>query len=234
MAFGSGRLRAEHVPPSTMKNRSATPWKKSRTYGDIHGGRMRRRMTDNIFARAHSLQRPVPGQALPILIQDNPSREFVFPVSVEECAAALRALPAGHAEGVTHIWLRRRPARMSHSAAALAEFICGSGVRVVILYPWRADGRLYVGRSKPPAQSMASYQRFGAQVSCDRGRWYVSFTPADLKRFYIEHLFCHEMGHHVDWYGRRWSRASVRQAEEFADQYAVQWGPDAMALVSRD
>jgi len=31
---------------------------------------MRRRMADNIFARTHSLQRPDPGQALPILIQD--------------------------------------------------------------------------------------------------------------------------------------------------------------------
>ncbi|MGJ7499946.1 hypothetical protein ACSFBF_06270 [Variovorax sp. ZT5P49] len=215
-----------------MKNRSATPWKKSRTFGDIYGGRMRRRLTDNIFARAHSLQRPAPGQALPLLIQDNPSREFFFPVSVEECAAALRALPVDHGKGVTHIWLRRRPMRMTGPNAPLAQFIYGSGVRVIVLYPWRVDGRLYVGRKKPKPQHVAPYVRYGAKVVSDQGRWHVDFSQADLRRFYIEHLFCHEVGHHVDWYTRHWSGANARQTEEFADQYAVQWASDASVVVS--
>ncbi|WP_418131665.1 hypothetical protein ABL849_13475 [Variovorax sp. 375MFSha3.1] len=210
-----------------MKHRSATPWKKSRTYGDLHGGRTRRRFTDNIVARAHSLQRPAPGQKLPILLQDNPSREFFFPVSVEECAAALHALPEGHGDGITHIWLRRRPERMTGLNASLAEFIYGSGVRVVILYPWRADGRLYVGRKKPKPQHVAAYVRFGATILNEHGRWYAAFSASDLKRFYIEHLFCHEVGHHVDRYSRR-----GRRAEEFADQYAVQWGPLATTAMT--
>jgi hypothetical protein len=208
-----------------MKNRSATPWKKSRTYGDIHGGRTRRRFTDNIVARAHSLQRPGPGDTLPLLLQDNPSRDFFFPVSVQECAAALQALPASHGEGITHIWLRRRPERMTGLDAPLALFIYGSGVRVIILYPWRVDGRLYVGRKKPKPQHVAPYLRFGAKLISEHGRWYAAFSAADLKRFYLEHLFCHEVGHHVDWYSRHWSSANARQVEEFADQYAVQWGP---------
>lgn len=214
-----------------MKNRSATPWKKSRTYGDIYGGRVRRRMTDNIFARAHSLKRPSPGEALPLLVQDNPSREFFFPVSAQECAAALRALPASHGTGITHIWLRRRPTRMTGLDAPLAEFTCGSGVRAILLYPWRVDGRLYVGRKKPKPQHVAPYLRYGATLCNDQGRWHVDFSQADLKRFYIEHLFCHEVGHHVDWYSRHWSSANGRQAEEFADQYAVQWAQDASVVV---
>ena len=37
-----------------MKNRkSDTPWKKSRTYGDLHGGRKRRKLRDNILKREH-------------------------------------------------------------------------------------------------------------------------------------------------------------------------------------
>jgi len=178
-----------------MKHRSTTPWKKSRTYGDIYGGRLRRRMTDNIFARAHSLQRPGPEQALPLLIQDNPSREFFFPVSVEECATALRALPTNHTAGITHIWLRRRSTRTASTDASLAEFICGSGVRVIVLYPWRTDGRRYLGRSKPAPQQIAMYLRAGAKLGNEHGQWYVEFSEADLRRFYIEHLFCHEVGH---------------------------------------
>lgn len=207
-----------------MKQRSATPWKKSRTYGDIYGGRMRRRMADNIFARAHSLLRPDPSQALPILIQDNPSREYFFPVSAEEFASALRFLPVDHQSGITHIWLRRRSTRMIEMNAPLAEFICGSGVRVIVIYPWRIDGRLYIGRCKPSPQSIAHYLRFGATLLNEKGRWHVHFTAAALRRFFIEHLFCHEVGHHVDWYSRHWSKANSRKLENFADQYAVQWG----------
>ncbi len=210
-----------------MKRRSTTPWKKSRTYGDISGGRTRRRFTDNIVARAHSLQQPAPGQALPVLLQDNPSREFFFPVSVEECAAALNTLPAGHREGITHIWLRRRPESMTGLHASLAEFISGSGVRVLVMYPWRVDGRLYVGRKKPKPQHVAPYVRFGAAIVNEHGRWYAAFSAADLKRFYIEHLFCRGVGFHVDRCAR-----SRRQAGDFADQYAVQWGPLATTVMT--
>jgi hypothetical protein len=31
----------------------------------------------------------------------------------------------------------------------------------------------------------------------------------------------------VDWYRRRWTGANVKQAEEAADQYAVQWSKTA-------
>jgi uncharacterized FlgJ-related protein len=33
----------------------------------------------------------------------------------------------------------------------------------------------------------------------------------------------HEIGHHVDWYSRHWSKANRKQTEEVADQYAAQW-----------
>lgn len=212
-----------------MKRRSVTPWKKSRTYGDLYGGRMRRRMTDNIFARAHSLQRPAPAQPLPILIQDNPSRDFVFPVSAAELAQALLGLPESHRQGITHIWLRRPSLRRGISESPLAEFVCGSGVRVVVIYPWRVDGRLCMGRDKPTAATVSAYARFGASVLYEGGCWYIHLSMPQLRRFYIEHLFCHEVGHHVDWYHRHWSKANSRQVEAFADQYAIIWGPNAAA-----
>lgn len=59
------------------------------------------------------------------------------------------------------------------------------------------------------------------------------FTLPDLRRFYIEHLLYHEVGHHVDWYRRYWSRANLRQVEEAADQYAVQWSRTAKYVFNR-
>jgi hypothetical protein len=210
-----------------MKRHCATPWKKSRTYGDIHGGRDRRRLTDNIFARAHSLQVPTPGQPIPLLIQDNPSREFIFPVSAIDLSQALKTLPASHQQDITHIWLRRSPNQARRSPSPLAEFVCGSGVRAIIIYSWRSDGLRYLGRNKPQTKKLAPYVSFGGSVICQKGQWYIHFEASQLKRFYIEHLLCHEVGHHVDWYNRQWSHANSRKQEEFADQYAIQWGPNA-------
>ncbi|WP_431113049.1 hypothetical protein [Variovorax paradoxus] len=208
-----------------MKRRSTTPWKKSRTYGDLYGGRARRRFADNIFARAHSLQRPADGQHLPVLLQDNPSRDYVFPVSVEEVAAALECLPAHHREGITHIWLRKRARRECGPDASLAEFSCGSGVRVVVLYAWPADGALQLGRRKPPPGEIAHFLRYQGVLIQKRGNWAIHFDTAALRRFYLEHLLCHEVGHHVDWYARQWSKANSKEVEAAADQYAYAWGP---------
>jgi hypothetical protein len=215
-----------------MKRRSATPWRKSRTFGDIYGGRVRRRCVDNIFARAHSLRRPAADQPLPLLLEDNPSRDYYFPVAAEELAAALGRLPASHREGITHLWLRRRSDRRADADAPLAEFICGRGVRVIVFYPWRTDGLLPLGRRKPQTRDVSHLLRHGGRLERRRGSWSVSFEPQALRRFYVEHLLCHEVGHHVDWYNRLWTRANTKEVEDFADQFAVAWGPLAGASIS--
>lgn len=200
-----------------MKRR--TPWKKSRTYGDIYGGRRFHKLSDNLAFRYHSLQRPVEGQKLPILIEENPSRDFFFPVSAAEFQEVLSNLPGNPGEGITHLWLRSRPASES-VYAPLAQFICGSGVRVIVIYPWPVDGKHDLGKTKPSLRLRNEYTRFGGKLTLARGKWWVSFDEEALKRFYIECLFLHEVGHHVDWYRRYWSKANRQAVEAFADQYA--------------
>lgn len=68
---------------------------------------MRKKLDDNIFKRHHSIPKPSPFENLPILIQDNPSRDFFFPISAEEAVEALEKLPKEHVDGITHIWLRK-------------------------------------------------------------------------------------------------------------------------------
>ncbi len=212
-----------------MKQRITTPWKKSRTFGAIYGGRERRKMADNIFARAHSIKRPSKDDKLPILTQDNPSRDYYFPISAMEAKSALDLLPASDVNGITHIWLRRN--QQNKYGLALAEFVCGSGVRAVILYPWRRDGRLYLGRNKPLNREAAEYMRYCATILQEQEAWYVHFAELFLRRFYLKCLLLHEVGHHVDWYKRHWSKGNVKKMEEFADQYAVIWGKNLDTMV---
>ena len=216
------------------QNRKRTAYRKSRKFGDVHGGRRFPKVTDRVFNRAHSLPPPGPHDELPILIQDNPSRDFFFPLTVEEAREALQALPKKHHAGITHLWLRRDSTQNRiRSDAPLAEFICGSGVRLIVLYPWRRDLRMCLGRLPPVQRFTKTYGQFGAEIVRQRGWWYVIFDLKGLRRFYVEYLLYHEVGHHIDYYRRLWSAANRSQQEDFADQYAVQWSRTAKYVLNR-
>ena len=205
-----------------MRSRKYTAWKKSRKFGDIKGGRQRPKMDDNIFRKLHSLKPPASDQETPILLEENPSRNFFFPLSGAQFLEALEALPNRQVDGITHLWLRRNLTGGRAARQPLAEFICGSGVRVIVLYPWRRDLHLCLGREKPDSKAVASYSACAATPFRSRGWWYIKFTREQLKLFYVQHLLYHEVGHHVDWYFRHWSKANRKKIEEFADQFAFQ------------
>ena len=102
----------------------------------------------------------------------------------------------------------------------LAEFSCGRGVRLITLYPWPRSLAWHHGDKKPPAAMYRVIDRYGAELAFRRGEWVSRWEDLGLRNFYIEHLLFHEIGHHVDWYSRDWSKANHRILEETADQYA--------------
>lgn len=202
---------------------SLTPWKKSRTLGDIYGGRTNRKLNDNIFKRVHSLSRPTEHDELPLLIQDNPSRDFFFPISAVEAKQAIEALPNGESVGITHIWLRRlNKKEYEKKSQPLAEFVCGSGVRAIVLYPFPKSMDMNLGSTKPSARILSELQKFCSEICCTKNGWVAKWEIEPLRNYYISTLLFHEVGHHIDWYTRHWSKANGKQAEEFANQYAMQ------------
>lgn len=204
-------------------NRKLTAWKKNRKFGDIHGGRTRLRLTDNIFRRCHSLKRPEADEVLPILIEDNPSKEFFFPLTVHEVEEALKALPKQDYAQITHIWMRRlKKTEYESGKMPLAEFICGSGVRVIILYPIPKNMIVELGQGKPSARKLKELGKWCNDIYFKNGQWQVKWELPELRIYYINNLLYHEVGHHVDWYYRNWTKENSKQAEEYADQYAIQ------------
>ncbi len=204
-----------------MQSRKDTAWKKSRRFGDVKGGRMRPKLADNIFARAHSFQRPSQGDSLPIYIIDNPSRDYFFPIGPDEIRRELAHLPRKDWSEITHIWFRRfKKTEYEANELPLAEFSCGSGVRLITLYPWPRSFEWIHGDKMPSATISRILGRYGANISFRSGEWVSRWTEPTLKNFYIEYLLFHEIGHHVDWYSRHWSKANRRKLEEAADQYA--------------
>ena len=203
-------------------NRKMTAWKKNRKLGDIYGGRLRIKLDDNIFKRCHSLKPPAATDELPILIQDNPSRDFFFPISADEAREALKALPEQDYGGITHIWCRRLNwTDYRRNDQSMAEFICGSGVRVIVLYPWHKS-MVMTWQRKPSNRFVKDLRRLGIEIRPAGKGWKARPTLAQLRSFYVQYLLYHEVGHHVDWYNRHWSKANGKVLEEFADQYAFQ------------
>ena len=214
-------------------SRNPTPWKKSRTLGNIYGGRESRKFADNIFARAHSLEKPSPGVELPVLFEDNPSRDFFFPLDGEEVVESLKALPKRDYAGITHIWLRRlKKQDYLDGSQPYATFTCGSGVRLITLYPFPNDLTYSFGSKRPSNATFNEASRFGAEIRQVGKEWRASWTIEGLRRFYA-HILYHEVGHHVDWYRRLWSRANSKELEEAAEQYAFARTATARHVINR-
>ena len=105
------------------KSNKRTAWKKNREFGDIMGGRCRRKLDGNVFIRLHSFHRPTEFDELPIIVADNPSRDYYFPVSPDEIKATLANLPDSGI--VTHVWLRKHNKKNN----LIIDSIKGSGIR---------------------------------------------------------------------------------------------------------
>lgn len=199
-----------------------TAWKKSRKFGDVYGGRKWPKISDNIFARAHSLKRPDPNQNLPILIVDNPSRDFFFPLSGDEVVQAMQALPDDDHDGITHIWLRRvKKADYIEGQVPLANLICGSGVRVIVLYAFSKDMTLPYGRKRPSNRVVNEVEKYGAVVKKMSSGWVSKWSAEGVRQYYIQALLYSCVGTHVDWYNRYWSDANGKMTDDFSDEYAV-------------
>ena len=211
-----------------------TPWKKSRKFGDIYGGRKNLKFSDNIFHRVHSIKRPNPNDALPILIEDNPSRDFFFPLSGQEVLEALRGLPKRDSDGITHVWLRRlKKADFIEGKTPFAWFCCGSGVRAIVLFPWPNDLTISYGNKRPSNKTINEFERYGASLEKVGKDWVSKWTIESVRKYYIQGILYHEVGHHIDRYYRLWSSANLKKVEEYADQYAIAKTANATHVYNR-
>jgi len=215
-------------------NRKLTAWKKNRKFGDIFGGRKKPKLDDNIFKRCHGLSRPTQDDELPIVIEDNPSRDFFFPLTSAEVVQSLQALPKKDYCQITHIWLRRFK-KTEYEAGKIpeAEFICGRGVRLIVLYPAPIDMVVLLGNKKPSRRRMKELGKWCSDISVNNGLWSAKWNLTELRGYYINILLYHEVGHHVDKFYRDWSKANSKQVEEYADQYAMQKTATATYVLNR-
>jgi len=104
-------------------------------------------------------------------------------------------------------------------------FICGSGVSLIVLYPFPIDMKMKFGKKKPLKKIIKWYSNYEPELIEENGNWQLLWTEEKIKRYYLEGLLLHEIGHKVDSvYGRYWSKNYKERAEKFADNFAYYWG----------
>lgn len=208
-----------------MQNRKQTAWKKNRKLGDVYGGRMRTKLADRIFNRQHNLLPPKEGEAKPKFMFDNPSKDFYFPINVEDIKRVLDNLPEEHTSQLTHVWLRKfRKSEYEKGDIVQGEFICGSKVQLIVLYPFPKDHKMRFGKVKPENKVINFYKKYTSELKEDEEGWFLQWKEENIKKYYMESLLLHEIGHSLDSYYKRFSsRAAVKQREDYADSYAKIW-----------
>ncbi len=210
-----------------QRNRKETAWKKSRKFGDVKGGRKRPKLADNIFNRQHNFLAPTENEDAPIFKVDNSSRDFYFPVTVDEIKQFLERLPTEHTENLTHIWLRKMTYKEYEKEGKFQGcFICGSGVNLIVLYPFPKNLKMELGSKKPSSKTLKWYSAYEPELVSTDGNWALIWTVEKIKRYYLEGLLLHEIGHQMDsMYHRFWSANYKKQrAENYADNFAYYWG----------
>jgi len=209
---------------SAPQKRKQTAWKKSRKFGDVKGGRMRPKLADNIFNRQHSLLAPSQGEETPVYMVDNPSRDFYFPVTVEDIKQVLSQLPVELTQHLTHVWLRKRSKKRELYQGA---FICGSGVQLVVIYAFPKDLLMRFGEEKPSGSTLTWYAPYKPELIRQKNKWFLKWSEEGIRKYYLEGLLLHEIGHKADsYYKRYWSVAYAKKAEKFANNFAYYWADE--------
>ena len=199
-----------------QQNKKKTAWKKSRTFGDIKGGRMRIKLKYNIVKREHSLLKPTEFDKCPIYIMENPSRDFYFPITIDHIESVLNQLPEKDVSCITHIWLRKPNSKVN----CQSYFTTGSGVYAIILYPFPKNNKISIGKSKPSHKLLTWYKGYASEPVKERDNWYIEFTEENARRYYLERLLMHEIGHCVNvWLV--YNKAANYKSENSADNYAL-------------
>ena len=208
-----------------IQNRKETAWKKNRKFGDIHGGRTRLKCTDGIFNRLHSLSPPTIGEETPIFIIETTSRDFYFPVTIDEIKDTINKLPIEHTRHLTHIWLDNvKKSDYLKGETIQGQFICGSQVFLIKLYSFPKDDKMLFGQIKPTTRQLNFYKDYCKDLQHDKNGWYLQWTKDNYKKYFLEKLLLREIGHCVDYiYQRHWSKANTKMTDSFANNYAVIW-----------
>ncbi len=146
------------------------------------------------------------------VIRENPSRSYYHPCDEADYHQVLSLLPIELTRSVNAIILRRVPkADEMLGVEARKRYFC------IIMNSFPKNQTIVWGR-KPGEAVLRHYNSWCGGWGQDEHGWYLKWTDKEVKRYYLYHLFLHEIGHlNQPIYG------SKKQHEMFAENFALEW-----------
>jgi hypothetical protein len=192
------------------------PIRRSRKIGKTQGGRVssgrareklsRRQSAHDIYARiskeSDSLQ----------FIADNPSKGFFHPCSEEDYLKILGRLPVKISGSVKAIIMPRiSNSDRDRGVEAKRRYDC------VIMNPFPASMTMEWGR-KPEKKVIRHFEPWCEKWEQRSRLWILIWSLEELRRYYLYHLFLHEIGHI-----NQPPYHALNRREEFAENFALDW-----------
>ena len=148
----------------------------------------------------------------------------VYPCSLGDLEVELLRLATDDLQGLLSVGLVPGTAKDSK---ANARYFYSPRPKIE-LYSFPAPLSIRLQRHLNPGQVSELYRlerEFGMETLQQGSRWVGRWQAADLRRFILEHVLLHEIGHHVYHMGRRRSglvhRPFTRESEQFAEAFAL-------------
>jgi hypothetical protein len=215
--------RSKHTDPRLIQaERRLHAPRDARSVGDLsqrrHRGKLRKER-GVVIAQAERLLRHPPRARLQIIIR-TPRSGFHHPAGKADILQVLDALGPGAIHGLRVIELARSPAVPGSGMPLAGRYYAPGRIKLYeqLLAPWRLAGLL-------THETIHRFQKAGAIVTLLNavGATLVRWPANMLRRFMLEQVLLHEIGHHILQHnkGKRPVRiARTRDHEAFAVTFA--------------
>ena len=148
----------------------------------------------------------------------------IYPCSLEDMKRQLSLLPA---EDLTGLWAAGLvPSTRKDGESDGRYYFVPRPVIHLFSYPESLHFKLRAGtRPSEIERGLAVQLKYGMEIKREGSRYTCVWTTASLRRFLLEHVLLHEVGHHVFFLRRKQQgypyTPCIAGAEPFAENYAV-------------
>ncbi len=225
--------RSKHTDPRCIRaaRRVRVPFEK-RAVGDLSLRReLGRKASELNSIGLSSVKGGKPLPLIPRVLWREPSPGFHHPIGKQEVLQLVGTIGPVGIYGLRSIELTRAPVQSGGRPLVFGRYAAPGRILLFEqpLPPWRLPGRL-------AKEDVARFQRAGAVVSLmsQLGATLIDWPADTLRRFMLEEVLLHELGHHVlqHYKGKRPARiARTKDHEAFAALFAAR---QKVALVRRN
>ena len=191
------------------------PIRRNRNIGTTQGGRVKSGRAEEKMTRSfgQDIWTRLSEDSLKWqVIREHPSRDYFHPASGEEYIEVLSRLPDDITRCVKAIVLRRCSKEDEEiGVEARRRYWC------VLLNSFPKSMEM-VWHKRPTVSSRRHYDAWCQNWKMVEGIWRLVWTPSEIKRYYLYHLFLHETGHI-----NQPPYHSLRRRESFAENFALEW-----------